>query len=94
MLNLPLWAEISLVVSQPYCEMFPCGMACKVSFAHVQQPHLHFQSLSCTQQPSYLEKVNQLALVKTSDLLYLLGMSHLFSLTLHNCINLNDVYYR
>lgn len=69
MLNLPLWAEIFLVVSQSYCEMFPSGMACKVSFAHVQQPYLHFQGLSCTEQPSYLEKTNQLALVKTSDLL-------------------------
>lgn len=75
MLNLPLWAEISLVVSQSYCEMFPSGMACKVSFAHVQQPYLHFQGLSCTEQPSYLEKMNQLVLVKTSDLLQSLGVT-------------------
>lgn len=75
MLNLPLWAEISLVVSQSYCEMFPSGKACKVSFAHVQQPYLHFQGLGCTEKPSYLEKMNQLALVKTSDLLQSLGVT-------------------
>jgi len=61
--------------------MFPCGMACKVSFARVQQPHLHFQGLSCTQQPSYLEKVNQLTLVETSDLLYPLGMPSFLTYT-------------
>lgn len=58
MLNLPLWAEISLVVSQLYCEMFLSGMACKVLFAHVQQPYLQFQGLSCTEQPSDLKKMN------------------------------------
>lgn len=58
MLNLPLWAEISLVASQLYCEIFPSGMAYKVSFAQVQQPYLHFQGLSCTEQPCYLKKMN------------------------------------
>lgn len=70
MLNLPLWAEISFVVSQSYCEMFPSGMACEVSFAHVQQSYLHFQFyIYIYLQPSYLEKMNPLALVRTSDLM-------------------------
>lgn len=78
---------------QLYCEMFPSGMACKVSFVHVQQPYLHFQGLSCTERPSYLRKQTNWNQLKLQTCCHFLVWQLSLLIYPINCINSN-VYYK